>query len=657
MVFLPTTNGLKNATLSIESNDPKMPIRTVDLKGEGVLSETPVRPIAFNEVTYEFFNSEFKSVAIGDVNGDGRADLVVTTGQRYDPENDLHLFVYLQNASGQLDSPTKYPAGYVRWIAIGDLNNDGRNDIVVSVQRGDISVLYGEIGVFYQNQSGQLEPMRIYQTGYNELRRIKIGDFNHDGLLDVVAIAVKQGRFIDMALFFQNQEGLLDPPVSYKAPYYTFDIQADDMNHDGLTDIIVFDSENAEVYFQNSQGLLNMPFFRYMQQSWAGGELAIGDVNGDGFADIVTTNETNRPWAAISVALQNKEGILDPVTWIYPSLDSPNQIAIADVNGDGRQDVIVYHDGWGAMGVFLQDIDGSLMNEKLFGATLNALTEEPLAAGDINGDGFDEIVFLHGNTMSIFYHRDQNPIPKIVDFDGDGKSDIFWQNTDGTLAIWFMDGTTVGSGSGGVAMVPSVWQIEGVGDFDGDGKADILWRHTDGTVAIWFMNGTSVVSGSGGVAMVPSAWQIEGVGDFDGDGKADILWRHTDGTVAMWFMNGTTVGPGSGGFAVVPSVWQIKGVGDFNGDSKADILWQNTDGTLALWFMSGTTVGPESGGFAMVPSVWQIKGIGDFDGDSLSDILWQHNDGTVAIWFMDGTTVGTGSGGVAVVPSAWEIKP
>jgi uncharacterized protein (DUF362 family) len=194
-------------------------------------------------------------------------------------------------------------------------------------------------------------------------------------------------------------------------------------------------------------------------------------------------------------------------------------------------------------------------------------------------------------------------------------------------------------------------------DFDGDGKADILWQHTDGTLAVWFMDGTAILPKSGGVEVVPSPWQIKGVGDFNGDGKADILWQHTDGTVAIWFMNGTTVGSESGGIAMVPSPWQIKGVGDFNGDGNADILWQHTDGTVAIWFTDGTTILPTSGGVGVIPNAWQIKGIGDFNGDGRADILWQHTDGTVAIWFMNGTTVGSESGGIAVVPSAWQIKP
>ena len=80
-----------------------------------------------------------------------------------------------------------------------------------------------------------------------------------------------------------------------------------------------------------------------------------------------------------------------------------------------------------------------------------------------------------------------------------------------------------------------------VNDFNGDGKTDVLWRHTSGMVAIWLMNGLTV--GSWGVpAGIDSSWQIKAVGDFDGDGKGDVLWQNTSGTVAIWLMNGLTVG-------------------------------------------------------------------------------------------------------------------
>jgi len=81
--------------------------------------------------------------------------------------------------------------------------------------------------------------------------------------------------------------------------------------------------------------------------------------------------------------------------------------------------------------------------------------------------------------------------------------------------------------------------LPGQHDFNGDGKSDIAWRHSDGTAAIWLMNG-GTISGGGNLGVVPTSWSIVGQRDFDGDGKSDILWRDTSGNVAMWFMNGAT---------------------------------------------------------------------------------------------------------------------
>src|SRR5262245_14372091 len=112
-------------------------------------------------------------------------------------------------------------------------------------------------------------------------------------------------------------------------------------------------------------------------------------------------------------------------------------------------------------------------------------------------------------------------------------------------------------------------------DFNGDGKADILWRHTSGTLDEWLLDGLTVI-GSGSPGGATTDWSVAGVWVFNGDSKADILWLNTiTGDAVIWLMNGTTVlGTGSPGAAVTP--WTVAGVGDFNGDSKADILWLNT---------------------------------------------------------------------------------
>ena len=83
------------------------------------------------------------------------------------------------------------------------------------------------------------------------------------------------------------------------------------------------------------------------------------------------------------------------------------------------------------------------------------------------------------------------PAPLMADFNGDGKSDIVWQHTDGSTAIWLMNGLSLSSGSG--LLGPGTgWSVKQIGDFNGDGKSDIVWQHTDGSTAIWLMDGLSL---------------------------------------------------------------------------------------------------------------------------------------------------------------------
>ena len=84
------------------------------------------------------------------------------------------------------------------------------------------------------------------------------------------------------------------------------------------------------------------------------------------------------------------------------------------------------------------------------------------------------------------------PKPPANNFNGDGHSGILWQNTDGTPAIWTVDGTNLVSGSN-VGFNPGAdWHVIGSGDFNADGKADIS-GNTNGTIAEWFANGTNLI--------------------------------------------------------------------------------------------------------------------------------------------------------------------
>jgi PASTA domain len=181
----------------------------------------------------------------------------------------------------------------------------------------------------------------------------------------------------------------------------------------------------------------------------------------------------------------------------------------------------------------------------------------------------------------------------IGDFDGDRAADILWRDASGQLSMW-------PAGVSGNAMLVGYdhrhrnvpvgfdWAVRGVSDFDGDGRSDILWRHTSGTVAIWYM----VANDRHGELVTPmhdpsAVWKIEGVGYIDQNDVGDIVWRDTAGQVVIWF-NGSNHG------AVVSGTrdhsWSFGGVLDMNLYDSNDIIWRNGQGQVSAWWMSAHTV-------------------------------------------------------------------
>ncbi len=88
--------------------------------------------------------------------------------------------------------------------------------------------------------------------------------------------------------------------------------------------------------------------------------------------------------------------------------------------------------------------------------------------------------------------------------------------------------------------VDNSWKPKAAGDFDGDGKSDVFWQNTDGRTSIWFMNGRSVRN-SGSPRAVSAGWQVQLAADVDADGKSDLLWRKTDGSNGLWVMDGASI--------------------------------------------------------------------------------------------------------------------
>jgi Ca2+-binding RTX toxin-like protein len=279
-----------------------------------------------------------------------------------------------------------------------------------------------------------------------------------------------------------------------------------------------------------------------------------------------------------------------------------------------------------------------------------------------NADGTPAVWLMNGLSLVAGANVGFNPGAAWVekdsgDFNGDGKADILWQNADGTPAVWLMNGLSVLSGANVGFNPGAAWHEIAAADFNGDGKDDILWQNDSGQAAVWQMDGLNVTAGTNVGFNPGAAWHTIGAGDFDGDGKADILWQNDSGQAAVWLMDGFTVKSGSDVGFNPGSAWHVQGAGDFNGDGKADILWQNADGTPAVWLMDGTNLLAGSNvGFNPGPA-WQIHDTGDFNGDGKADIEWQNTDGTPAVWLMDGFNILSGSNVGFNPGAAWHEIP
>lgn len=215
-----------------------------------------------------------------------------------------------------------------------------------------------------------------------------------------------------------------------------------------------------------------------------------------------------------------------------------------------------------------------------------------------------------------------------ADYNGDGRSDVVWNNINGSNVMWLSANIAT---SQQMAGAPAPWKIVGIGDFNADLNADILWRNeTTGQNMVWRSGSAATATALAGVQ--GSAWQVEGVADFDGDGQADILWRNESiGYNRIWKSGNASV--------LIPvanltgSTWKIVGVGDFDGNGIADILWRNTStGQNTIWKNASSAT--QQGMSTLADQNWQVAGVGDFDGDARSDVLWRHGaNGANAIWY------------------------
>jgi hypothetical protein len=355
------------------------------------------------------------AVAIGDLDGDGRNDVALLTSYYFDAANDFMLNVFLQDAAGGLKPRVKYAVGArASSIDVGDVNGDGRADVVVGI--ADTAGTY-QIGVFVQNAAGTLDPMVAYPTANSY--QVKIGDFNGDGRMDVAGLNMGvRGDGLDV--FLQTETGVLAAPVTYHVPHGGRDeLDAGDVDGDGRSDLVVMSGQgaapNVSVLLQTADGVFGPPASYSVGGGISTAGVALADTNGDGRTDIVVSYGGNRPNSFIARFLQNVGGGMDAAV-SCASYDIPSAIVLADVDGDGRKDALVTHSGWNRLGVYRQFPSGDFVREELAAIPYASQYEvQGLAVGDISGDGRpDAVIADYNNGLVVLRHVKDDSLALIV---------------------------------------------------------------------------------------------------------------------------------------------------------------------------------------------------------------------------------------------------
>jgi hypothetical protein len=316
------------------------------------------------------------ALAIGDLNDDGHLDVVVPNsdfGHVEHPDN--FASVLLGDGTGVLGDPIPFLAGgdYAVGISIADLDNDGRDDLVVANnEAATLNVLRG-VG---PADFGSPSPMPVGDSPVMSA----LADLDQDGFLDV-ATTINGGYEVYVAR--GRGDGTFHSATTYGvvAPW---ELVLADLDGDGIVDMAANNSYEASVKLWRGAGDGNFFEWQTIGVGVTPLGLAAADLDGDGRMDLLSANQGD---ATIWVYLNDGSTMtaMAPVPLGY----GPRSIAVADLDMDGRLDIAVADDYMEVVHVAVGDGKGELVPAALYGS---GVLPSNVRVGDLNEDGVPDLL-------------------------------------------------------------------------------------------------------------------------------------------------------------------------------------------------------------------------------------------------------------------------
>jgi hypothetical protein len=344
------------------------------------------------------YSESYFPLIVGDLTGSGKLDLAHSDfSSGYEQMSTMLGAGNGTFVSGAVATDEYFGQGDAEF---GDVNGDGKLDLVFTegdYHSGTTSYIQANLG----NGDGTFSHGKPFGNFPIAPSQFLLADFNRDGTLDI-AVASGSDHY-HVPIYSGNGDGTFRAFSAVQVPYYPLAMVAGDFNGDGILDLVIESDYEFTIHLGNGDGTFQ-PGQMLAPNNWRnlcvfGRPLLTADFNGDGVPDLAFCNDTS-----IGIMIGRGDGTFEPTVFYSVGTQGDFTFAAGDFNSDGRTDLIISHENPGnALFILLGNGDGTFGSKTMVSLPEDYVSELPIITGDFNSDGLlDFILEPPISTIAVF---------------------------------------------------------------------------------------------------------------------------------------------------------------------------------------------------------------------------------------------------------------